>query len=155
MADKLSRTARAGKVARLTRRDLESPVVPIVCVDLNGVLDCYEGWKHPEHWDPPKAGAEAFLRSLTEHGLSIVVFTTRHPVSARRWLRQHGLMRYVSAVTNRKPPAQVFVDDRAVCFQGDFDATLQNVLGFKAHWEAPRVRPRGRGAVRRTRPGGR
>lgn len=25
---------------------------PIVCVDLNGVLDAYTGWKHEEHWRP-------------------------------------------------------------------------------------------------------
>jgi hypothetical protein len=125
------------RTIRLTRRDLESPAVPIVCVDLNGVLDRYKGWKHSEHWDPPRAGAERFLHTLVERGFSVVVFTTRHPVSARRWLREHGLMRYVSAVTNRKPAAHVFVDDRAVCFTGDFDATLQCVLAFKAHWEAP------------------
>ena len=47
----------------------------------------------------------------------------------------HGLLPLVAAVTRRKPPAHVFVDDRAVCFGGDFDDTLRKVEAFKAHWE--------------------
>jgi len=41
----------------------------------------------------------------------------------------------VSEVTDRKPPAHVFIDDRAICFHGDFEAALRQVTGFKAHWE--------------------
>ena len=122
-------------VRRARRVNLEAPEFPIVCVDLNGVLDSYTGWKDPDHWDPPRPGAGEFLRSLTERGYDVVVFTTRHHVQARRWLREHGLLMYVSAVTRRKPAAHVFVDDRAVCFRGDFDETLRSVECFRAHWE--------------------
>jgi hypothetical protein len=120
---------------RLRRHELDNPIRPLVCVDLNGVLDRYTGWQTADHWDRPREGAAAFLKSLTAHGFDVVIFTTRHPVGARRWLRQHGLLPYVSAITRRKPPAHVFIDDRAVCFRGDFAATLQSVLSFKAHWE--------------------
>lgn len=116
--------------------DLDDPQKPIVCVDLNGVLDAYTGWKHPDHWDAPRPGAENFLRELTEHGFDVVIFTTRHHVQVRRWLDQHGLLAYVAAVTRKKPPAHVFVDDRAVCFRGDFDEALEQIVTFKAHWEA-------------------
>ena len=51
----------------------------VVCVDLNGVLDSYAGWRGAEHWDPPRAGAEAFLQSLRVNGFRIVIFTTRWP----------------------------------------------------------------------------
>jgi beta-phosphoglucomutase-like phosphatase (HAD superfamily) len=123
-------------MARQARKvDLENPQRPIVCVDLNGVLDAYTGWKHANHWDAPRAGAQEFLRALTERGFDVVVFTTRHHAQVRPWLRQHGLLTYVSAVTRKKPPAHVFVDDRAVCFRGDFQDTLEQVVQFKAHWE--------------------
>ena len=123
-------------MARVLRRsDLANPVRPIVCVDLNGVLDGYTGWKGSEHWDPPRPGAAAFLTGLAESGFDIVVFTTRHRVGVRRWLREHGLLGWVSAITDRKPPAHVFIDDRAVCFRGDFVATLEQVRSFSAHWE--------------------
>jgi len=123
-------------MARQARKvDLENPQRPLVCVDLNGVLDAYTGWKHADHWDAPRAGAQEFLRALTERGFDIVVFTTRHHAQVRRWLRQHDLLTYVSAVTRKKPPAHVFVDDRAVCFRGDFQDTLEKIVQFKAHWE--------------------
>ncbi len=108
---------------------------PIVCVDLNGVLDAYTGWKSPEHWDLPVPGAGEFLRSLNERGFRVVVFTTRWQDGARSWLEEHGLLQWVSEVTDRKPAAHVFVDDRAVCFRGDFAETLRQVIGFRAHWE--------------------
>jgi len=116
--------------------DLENPKRPIVCVDLNGVLDAYTGWKTPDHWDSPRPGAHEFLRGLTDRGFDVVVFTTRHHAQVRRWLNEHGLLSYVSAVTRRKPAAHVFVDDRAICFRGDFQQTLDEILIFKAHWEA-------------------
>jgi selenocysteine lyase/cysteine desulfurase len=108
---------------------------PLVCVDLNGVLDSYEGWRGAEHWDPPAPGARAFLEALRDQGCRVVVFTTRHYLGVWRWLQEHGLAHLVHDVTNRKPAADVFVDDRAVCFRGDFDAALQQIAGFKAHWE--------------------
>jgi hypothetical protein len=119
----------------MRRLDLDNPVRPIVCVDLNGVLDDYRGWRHPDHWDPPRPGARAFLEALRSRGFDIVVFTTRHPVGVRRWLREHGLYDAVDAVTRKKPAAHVFVDDRAVCFTGDFDDALARIAQFKAHWE--------------------
>lgn len=131
---------------QLRRADLANPVRPLVCVDLNGVLDTYTGWKHPDHWDPPRPGARQFLDALEASGFDVVVFTTRHRVGVRRWLREHGLLDAVGAITDRKPPAHVFVDDRAVCFRGDFTATLEAVRLFAAHWEAP---PRTQAASRR------
>jgi hypothetical protein len=124
-------------VRRLRRAELQSATEPIVCVDLNGVLDRYTGWKHPGHWDPPREGAAGFLEALTAHGFLVVIFTTRHRTGVMRRLREHRQLEYVSAITSRKPPAHVFVDDRAVCFRGDFGATLKAVVEFAAHWERP------------------
>ena len=107
----------------------------LVCVDLNGVLDTYDGWRGAEHWDPPAAGARAFLEALGDRGCQVVVFTTRHYRGVWRWLDEHGLAHLVHDVTDRKPAADVFVDDRAVCFRGDFQAALEQIAGFKAHWE--------------------
>jgi cation transport ATPase len=107
----------------------------IVCVDINGVLDNYRGWQGAEHWDPPRAGAREFLQALQQEGYDVVVLTTRWHEDARAWLERHGLLEFVCEVTDRKPAAHVFVDDRALRFEGDFDATLREIRTFSAHWE--------------------
>ena len=106
----------------------------IVCVDFNGVLDTYEGWRGPKHFDGARPGAREFLQALSSRGYAIVVFTTRYAADVWQWLRQHDLDDLVIDVTDRKPAAHVFVDDRAVCFRGDFAATLQEIDCFTAHW---------------------
>ena len=110
---------------------------PIACVDLNGVLDAYTGWKGAEHFDPPRPGAREFLEALGRRGYRVVIFTTRFDQDVWRWLRTHGLDQLIAGVTDRKPAAHVFVDDRAVCFRGDFGATLREIDAFAAHWEPP------------------
>jgi hypothetical protein len=106
----------------------------IVCVDFNGVLDSYHGWQGPKHFDGPRAGAREFLHALASRGFTVIVFTTRYAPDVWAWLRSHGLDDLVTDVTDRKPPAHVFVDDRAVCFRGDFESTLHEIDHFAAHW---------------------
>lgn len=108
---------------------------PIICVDLDGVLNDYDGWKGAEYFHPPRPGAEQFLRELNDRGFQVVVFTVRWAPHVERWLAEHGLAHLVSAITDRKPPAFAYVDDRAICFRGDFRAALEQIASFKAHWE--------------------
>jgi hypothetical protein len=108
---------------------------PLVCVDFNGVLDSYTGWRGPSHFDPPRPGAREFLEGLVSRGFAVVIFTTRYPDDVWKWLDEFDLRRLVHDVTDRKPAAHVFVDDRAVCFRGDFTRTLEEIDTFSAHWE--------------------
>lgn len=108
-----------------------------VCIDLNGVLDQYTGWKGEGHMDPPRPGAERFLAELAED-YRVVILTTQPAERVWEWLREYGLDQYVSDVTNRKPPALVYVDDRAVCFRGDFEETLREIRSFRPHWKEPK-----------------
>jgi len=117
---------------------------PIACIDLNGVLDSYTGWQGASHFDPPRNGAREFLEALRARGFKLVIFTTRYPEDVWRWLRTYGLNQLVSDVTDRKPAAHVFVDDRAICFRGDFVATLREIEEFAAHWEEKPDPPGGR-----------
>lgn len=108
---------------------------PVVCVDLDGVLNSYDGWKGADYFHPPRPGAREFLRCLNALGYRVVVFTVRWAPHVEEWLMRHDLAAFVSEVTDRKPPAHVYVDDRAICFQGDFAAALEHIPVFKAHWE--------------------
>jgi len=52
-----------------------------------------------------------------------------------RWLADHMLAEFVLEVTDKKPPAHVYIDDRALCFRGDFAEVLDRIPHFRAHWE--------------------
>ena len=108
---------------------------PVVCVDLDGVLNAFDGWKGADFFHPPRPGAREFLQLLNQRGYRVVVFTVRWAPHVEEWLAKHGLAEFVSAVTDKKPPAHVYVDDRAICFEGDFEKTMDRIGGFKAHWE--------------------
>ena|SRR5579871_1432217 len=43
-----------------------------VCVDYNGVLDTYTGWRGPDYFYPPRKGAREFLQALNERGFRLV-----------------------------------------------------------------------------------
>lgn len=108
---------------------------PTVCVDLDGVLNAYDGFRGGKYYHDPRPGAHDFLRRLNERGYRVVILTVRWKEDVEEWLARHDLARYVDEVTDRKPPAHVYVDDRAICFRGDFEAALDEIARFKAHWE--------------------
>ena len=45
------------------------------------------------------------------------------------WLRAHDIE--VDEVTEFKPPALVYVDDRAVRFRGDWEQTIDEIRQFR------------------------
>ena len=59
---------------------------PIVCVDLNGVLDRYTGWRHEKHWDPPRPGADRITGHLTRHLLCCDGSTARSIGGEAEWI---------------------------------------------------------------------
>lgn len=108
---------------------------PVVCVDLDGVLNDFDGWRGADYFHPPRPGARDFLASLCARGYRVVVFTVRWAPHVEAWLKERNLFEYVSEVTCTKPAAHVYVDDRAICFRGDFASVLEQITSFRAHWE--------------------
>jgi adenylylsulfate kinase len=106
-----------------------------VAIDFNGVLDQYVGWLGPDHFYPPRPDVGRFLGKLKEKGYTIVVMTANDVDKVKEWLEKNDLMKYISEVTDKKVPALVYVDDRAIRFQGDFDITLSKIIHFKTFWE--------------------
>ena len=76
-----------------------------------------------------------FLEKLSQMFDCLKIHTTRKPELVKAWLEKYEISRYIADITNSKPPAIVYIDDRAVTFAGDFQQTLQQVSSFKAYWE--------------------
>ena len=100
-----------------------------IVLDFDGLLHSYRrGWTGPVPEDDPVPGAQGFVRAVQERGYEVLVVTTRAATRAGRegtefWLLQHGFP--VLPVRSDKPPAVLYVDDRAFRFDGDFQAVLR------------------------------
>ena len=105
-----------------------------ISIDLDGVLDNYTKYENnsiPEI----RQGAKEFIQKLHERGYNLVLFTNRKPLSASKWLIENDLDKYFSDVTNIKPKAMIYIDDRALKFEGDYDKTLNQIKDFNVYWK--------------------
>lgn len=104
-----------------------------VAVDFDGVLNTYTGWAGEDELFEPREGAIEFLRQLWAE-YDIVIHTTRDPQRVWEWLETYWMNHLVVDVTNVKPKAIAYVDDRAVRFTGDYDAVLAEIER-PVHWK--------------------
>lgn len=104
-------------------------------IDLDGVLDNYS--KYDENEIPKiKKGAKKFLAKLHSDGqYDLILFTTRSPKLATEWLIKNNINQYFKDVTNVKYPAHIYLDDRAIKFDGDYDCTFKEIKEFKVYWK--------------------
>ena len=91
---------------------------PTIAVDFDGVVHAYsQGWQGGEIYDGPISGAIQALKTLSDRGYNLVISTAREDTEAveeklKEWIG-HDLC---FEVTNRKPIAIAYIDDRAVHF---------------------------------------
>lgn len=109
-----------------------------VVFDFDGVIHSYtSGWKGETCIpDPPVHGIDWALREIKEAGYEVVIVSTRCATQAgvdaiNLWLYQNGIAQYVDKVCKEKPPAIVYIDDRAVCFDGNASTLLDKISSFK------------------------
>lgn len=122
---------------------------PILCVDFDGVVRSYSsGWKGacviP---DPPVAGAFDWLYRASEYW-NVAIYSSRSKEpgaieAMQRWFCKHADNEFQGLVNGdmllsvldfptQKPPANMTIDDRALCFEGSW-ATIdaKALLDFK------------------------
>lgn len=122
---------------------------PILCVDFDGVIHSYtSGWKgEGVVADPPVPGALRWLwkacefwdvqiyssRSKSEEGLHAMKLWMAK-ACANEFDMEHPMNNSPFPITfaHEKPAAFLTIDDRAICFEGDFsDLNPADLLSFK------------------------
>lgn len=88
-----------------------------IAIDFDGVLHAYRlGWHDGTIYDVPNPGArESLFRLSQTHNL--VVYTAREDIqSVEKWCKVHfpKVGKVGMEVTNKKPRAVVYIDDRAI-----------------------------------------
>lgn len=115
--------------------------IPTVVFDFDGVIHSYiSGWRGVNTIpDPPVPGIEKALAELHETYEIVVVSSrcsTQDGVDAiNHWLYRNGLAQYVDKVCMEKPPALVYIDDRAICFDGHPEMLLNKIQEFKPWYQ--------------------
>lgn len=127
---------------------------PIICVDFDGVLHSYtSGWKGATVIpDEPVPGAIQWLEThlpvpeslcaiAPEYvGPEVVIYSSRSRQwggirAMKKWLLKHGLhagyiREGILKFPTKKPAAYLTIDDRAICFTGNFPTT-EEMMAFK------------------------
>lgn len=119
-----------------------------VAIDFDGVIHAYtKGWQGGELYDPPVPGTKAAIQRLIMHGWRVVIYTTRNnplyhkgakgydlSVAIENYLNEYEIP-YSEVHFGGKPIAQVYLDDRAVCFDGNWNNAVSAIQNFKTYQE--------------------
>lgn len=110
-----------------------------VVFDFDGVIHSYtSGWQGETVIpDPPVPWIRETIRDLREDGYKVVVVSTRAKNidgcdAIYGYLNKHEIE--VDDVTWTKPPAICYIDDRAICFDGQASTLVEKVKNFKT-WQ--------------------
>jgi hypothetical protein len=109
---------------------------PVLAVDLDGTLLEY---RVPPNFGPPNEGIIKEIRKVKSAGWYIMIWTCRNDSSELRdHLSKHGIpFDFVNEYPfwppegSVKASAQVYLDDRALCFDGNTDGLAERILSFK------------------------
>ena len=107
-----------------------------VCIDFDGVIHSYiQSWVSEDIIpDLPVKGIKEAIDQLRMSGFKIVIFSSRALSEKGKTAVINYLNRYdikYDGITSEKIPAMVYIDDRAICFDGNALALVDKVKNFK------------------------
>lgn len=113
-----------------------------IVFDFDGVIHSYtSGWQGAATIpDPPTPGIIEALQEICEAGYEIVIVSSRcateeGKAAIQDYLTKHHMHQYVSRICTEKPPAIVYIDDRAICFDGNASNLLEQIQTFRPWYQ--------------------
>ena len=107
-----------------------------VVFDFDGVIHSYtSGWKGADVIpDPPVPGIKEVIKELRSMYFEVVVVSSRAATyegvyAMEEYLKENDIS--VDYITDTKPPAIVYIDDRAICFDGHPETLVEKIVHFK------------------------
>jgi FMN phosphatase YigB (HAD superfamily) len=113
-----------------------------IAIDFDGVIHAYsKGWNGGAIYDPPVPGTREAMQALRDKGYKIYIFSTRsnkmfrkkdeidQDTAMKAYLAEHEIP-YDKIWTFGKPMADIYLDDRAIGFRGDWNAALTDINNF-------------------------
>lgn len=111
-----------------------------VVFDFDGVIHGYtSGWKGADLIpDKPVEGIKEAIFDIRKAGYEVAVVSTRCATAngmeaVKKYLADNEIE--VDKVCAEKPPAIVYIDDRAICFDGKSDELLKKIENFKTWYQ--------------------
>ena len=121
---------------------------PIICIDFDGVIHSYEkGWQNGEIYGNVVPGFFEWAERV-RYDFKLVIYSSRSKTEAgvtamalwfgkqrNEWIKSGGQRDPAEPLdiefAHEKPPAYITIDDRAICFNGDWNAPELSVEELK------------------------
>lgn len=114
-----------------------------ICIDIDGTLVHYEAWCGEKYFGEVLPYAKEIIMRLHNEGWFIIIYTTRSNKDiVARFLNESSI--YFDAINENpdqpnnakggKPLADIYLDDRALTFTGDWQQTYRDIQNF-VPWE--------------------
>jgi hypothetical protein len=119
--------------------------MPTIAVDFDGTISRYEGWKGLGTFGPPIKGCREELQKLRAAGWTIILFTTRglDIREVQKYMFDNNIpydlvncntLDAPLNVSDKKVLANVYLDDRAITFDGEWEGMAEKVKNFTPHY---------------------
>lgn len=104
-----------------------------ICVDFDGVIVSHDTHHHKFEDREPRDGALTFIKKLSDN-YNVIIFTTEEVNILYPWFKKYNLLDYIINITRSKPRCDIYLDDKSLYFDGNFDEALEDIKSFKPYW---------------------
>lgn len=121
-----------------------------ICIDIDGTICRHDGWRGETYFGELIPGANECISKLHNEGWTIIIYTGRNDKDlVSQFLTNHGIPfdaininpKLKGIERSGKPLADVYLDDRAISFKGNWEEAYEEINHFKP-WHETEYRPR-------------